>query len=215
MSQNPAHMHRNYTQNELVEDQVDPDPIKQFTRWFEDATQARSNTEPNGMALATATPEGRPSVRTVLLKGFDERGFVFYTNYNSRKGQELGQNPWAALMLWWDNLERQVRIEGRVEKLTPAESEAYFNSRPKGSRFGAMLSEQSQVIAGRHVLAQSLQALEIQYADSDPPRPQNWGGYRVKPVLIEFWQGRENRLHDRLRYRLEDGGDWILERLAP
>ncbi len=214
MPQNPTHMRRNYTQDELIEDQVNPNPIIQFTRWFEEATQAQADSETNAMALATVSAEGRPSVRTVLLKGFDERGFAFYTNYNSRKGQELALNPWAALMLWWDKLERQVRIEGRVEQLTPAESDAYFHSRPRGSRFGAMVSEQSQVIAGRHVLEQSLQDLETRYVESDPPRPKNWGGYRVKPVMLEFWQGRLNRLHDRLRYRLIDE-HWILERLAP
>lgn len=214
MPQNLTHMRRNYTHDELVEDQVNPNPIVQFTRWFEEAAQAQSDSETNAMALATVSAEGRPSVRTVLLKGFDERGFAFYTNYNSRKGQELAQNPWAALMLWWDKLERQVRIEGGVEQLTPAESDAYFNSRPKGSRFGAMVSEQSQVIAGRHVLEQSLQDLEMRYAESDPLRPKNWGGYRVKPVMLEFWQGRPNRLHDRLRYRLINE-HWILERLAP
>lgn len=166
------------------------------------------------MTLATATRDGHPSARMVLLKGFDARGFVFYTNYESRKGGELEQNPQAALVFFWVELERQVRVEGRVERAAPAESDAYFASRPLGSQIGAWASAQSRVIAGREPLERRTAELEDEYAGREVPRPSQWGGYRVVPHVIEFWQGRPSRLHDRLRYRQKDGG-WIVERLSP
>jgi pyridoxamine 5'-phosphate oxidase len=167
------------------------------------------------MTLATATPEGIPAARIVLLKGLDEQGFMFYTNYESRKGQELTANPRAVLVFWWAELERQVRIEGTVEKVEEAEAIAYFQSRPVGSRLGAWASNQSQVIHDRQVLEQRLQELTQQYQDQEIPKPAHWGGYRVIPTAIEFWQGRPSRLHDRLRYRQESGSQWKIERLAP
>lgn len=167
------------------------------------------------MTLATATSEGKPSARMVLLKGFDARGFVFYTNYNSRKGRELQQNPHAALVLFWQPLERQIRITGRVTKVSAAESDAYFNSRPLGSRFSASISKQSSVIASRDVLLKKLKMIEEKYPKGDPPRPMNWGGFRVQPNEIEFWQGGKFRLHDRLRYRRLRDGSWSVDRLSP
>ena len=167
------------------------------------------------MTLATAGADCRPSARLVLLKGFDASGFVFYTNYESRKARELAANPWAALVFFWPQLARQVRIEGRVEPVAPHESDAYFHSRPRGSQLGAWASHQSQVISSRAVLDQRMQELTAAYQARPVPRPPYWGGYRLAPTLVEFWQGRPNRLHDRLRYRrLEDGG-WLIERLAP
>jgi pyridoxamine 5'-phosphate oxidase len=166
------------------------------------------------MTLATATPDGQPAARMVLLRGLDARGFVFFTNYDSRKGQELAANPRAALVFWWDALKRQVRIEGRIEVVTAAESDAYFKARPRGHRLAALASPQSQVIPDRASLEQRMRQLETQYPGEDVPRPANWGGYRVVPAVIEFWQGRPNRVHDRLRYeRL--GDDWRIQRLAP
>jgi pyridoxamine 5'-phosphate oxidase len=190
------------------------DPFDVFTHWFTEAL-ASDVVEPNAMTLATATLDGRPAVRMVLLRGFDAHGFCFYTNYESRKGQELTVNPQAALLFWWGKLERQVRIEGSVEKLTAQESDAYFNSRPLGSRFGAIVSAQSQVIASRIVLEERLQALEAKYAHQPPPRPSFWGGYRVIPSVIEFWQSGQYRLHDRLRYTRQAAGIWVIERLSP
>jgi pyridoxamine 5'-phosphate oxidase len=167
------------------------------------------------MTLATVGAEGRPSARVVLLRKLDERGFCFFTNYESRKGQELAQNPWAALLFWWGRLERQVRIEGQVERLSEAESDAYYHSRPKGSRLGAWASAQSQVIANRQVLEEKLAALEAEYAHTEPPRPSFWGGYRLVPTLFEFWQGGPHRLHDRIRYLRQEDGSWQIERLSP
>jgi pyridoxamine 5'-phosphate oxidase len=197
----------------LDEAHVDADPIVQFGHWFAEA-DAADLIEPNAMTLATAGPGGRPSARMVLLKGFDQRGFVFYTNYGSRKADELASNPSAALVFWWGPLQRQVRIEGTVERVLREESEAYFRSRPLGSRLGAWASAQSQVIAGRAELEQRLRELTERYRDGDVPLPPFWGGYRVSPEVIEFWQNRPNRLHDRLRYRRIPGG-WTLERLSP
>jgi pyridoxamine 5'-phosphate oxidase len=206
-------MRREYAREALAEADVDADPVVQFGRWFEQAQQA-GLLEPTAMTLATATPDGRPSARMVLLRGFDQRGFCFYTNYESRKGAELAANPRAALVLWWDKLERQVRIEGRVERTSRAESEAYFASRPPGSQLSAAASPQSRVIEDRAVLERRVAELATTLPDGRLPLPDFWGGYRLLPDLIEFWQGRPNRLHDRLRYRR--GGDtWKLERLAP
>jgi len=189
-------------------------PFDLFTIWFSEVLAADIH-EPAAMTLATATPQGRPSARVVLMRGFDQQGFCFYTNYQSRKGQELAANPWAALDFWWGKLGRQVRIEGRVAKLTAAESDAYFNSRPLGSRLSALVSAQSQVIASREVLEEALHALAAQSADGTPPRPAHWGGYRVAPVTIEFWQHGTHRLHDRLRYTCHADGNWVMARLAP
>jgi len=171
--------------------------------------------EPNAMTLATASGNGKPSARMVLLKGFDERGFVFYTNYQSRKGRELEENPRAALVLFWQPLARQIRIEGRVTKVTAQESDAYFHSRPLGSRFSASISKQSAVIPSRAVLLEKLKKIEEKYPKGDPPRPIHWGGFRVHPNEIEFWQGGSFRLHDRIRYRRRRDGSWRVDRLSP
>jgi pyridoxamine 5'-phosphate oxidase len=206
-------MRRDYTRAGMAEADVDADPVVQFGRWFEQAEQA-GLVEPTAMALATATPDGRPSARMVLLRGFDERGFVFYTNYSSSKGAELAANPRAALVFWWDKLERQVRIEGRVEQTSRQESEAYFRSRPPGSQLSAAASPQSQVIDGRAMLEERVARLATGYPDGEVPLPSFWGGYRLAHEVVEFWQGRPNRLHDRLRYR-RSGDTWKIERLAP
>ncbi len=206
-------LRKEYTQRGLSEQDLDADPFRQFTVWLDQAVAA-SLTEPNAMALATADADGRPSVRMVLLKGLDT-GFVFYTNYDSRKGRELAQNPWAALTFYWAELERQVRIEGRVEQVTAEMSDSYFHSRPIGSQLGAAASHQSQIIPSRAVLERRVRELSEQYQEQEIPRPPNWGGYRVIPDTIEFWQGRQDRLHDRLRYRRDAGGQWIVERLSP
>jgi len=206
-------MRREYTREALTEADVDADPVVQFGRWFEQA-EAAGLLEPHAMTLATATPDGRPSARMVLLRGFDERGFCFYTNYESRKGVELAANPRAALVFWWAELERQVRIEGRVERTSRAESEAYFHSRPPGSQLSAAASPQSRVITDRAVLERRVAELATDAPDGPVPLPDFWGGYRLTHEVVEFWQGRPNRLHDRLRYRRADA-TWKLERLAP
>ena len=190
------------------------DPIKQVQAWLDDAHRAGIK-EPNAMTLATATKSGRVSARMVLLKGIDARGFSFFTNYLSRKGLELAQNARAALVLYWPALDRQIRITGRVVKLSAAESDAYFNSRAAGSRFSAAVSPQSKVIASRAVLESKLAKLKAEYRDDAPPRPKHWGGYLVRPDEIEFWQQGEYRLHDRLRYRHTGNGAWKMDRLAP
>ena len=195
----------------LDEAEVDPDPLRQFARWFEEAGEAGIRA-PEAMAAATATHDGRPSVRMVLLKGFDERGFVFFTGYESRKGQELAENPRAALLFYWDPRGRQVRIEGPVERVDEAQSEAYFRSRPRGAQISASVSPQSRVVESRAVLEE--RAAELEARGGEVPRPPPWGGLRVEPETYEFWQHRANRLHDRLRYRRVDGR-WIVERLAP
>lgn len=209
-----AGLHLEYRRGRLLESEMDPNPFVTFTAWFQAANEANLY-EPNGMTLATVGADGRPSARVVLLRVIDERGFCFFTNYESRKGHELAQNPWAALLFWWGELERQVRIEGQVEPLTEAESDAYYHSRPRGSRLGAWVSPQSQVIANRQVLEEKLAALEAEYAGKEPPRPSFWGGYRVVPTMFEFWQGGPHRLHDRIRYQSQEDGSWRIERLAP
>ncbi|HEV8425647.1 MAG TPA: pyridoxamine 5'-phosphate oxidase [Actinomycetes bacterium] len=206
-------MRREYAREGLAEADVDADPVVQFGRWFGQAESA-GLLEPTAMALATATPDGRPSARMVLLRGFDERGFCFYTNYESRKGGELAANPRAALVFWWGELERQVRIEGLVERTSRSESEAYFHSRPPGSQLSAAASPQSQVIDGRAVLEERVARLATGHRDGEVPLPGFWGGYRLVHEVMEFWQGRPNRLHDRLRYR-RAGDRWRIERLAP
>ena len=206
-------MRREYSREALAEADVDADPVVQFGRWFEQAEQA-GLLEPTAMTLATATPDGRPSARMVLLRGFDERGFCFYSNYESRKGVELAANPRAALVFWWGELERQVRIEGPVAPTSRAESEAYFHSRPPGSQLSAAASPQSRVIQDRAVLERRVAELATGSAAGQVPLPDFWGGYRLTHEVVEFWQGRPNRLHDRLRYR-RAGDGWKIERLAP
>jgi pyridoxamine 5'-phosphate oxidase len=213
MTTSLADLRKDYTLNGLDITDVLPDPIAQFQVWF-DAALAAGVHEPNAMHLATVDPDGQPSGRVVLVKDVDARGFCFYTNYASRKGYELTARPVASLTFFWPELERQVRVEGDVETVSEAESDAYFNSRPRGSQLGAWVSHQSEVIASRDVLVAEQVRLEAHYADQPVPRPSHWGGFRVRPRRIEFWQGRPSRLHDRLRYRL-DAGTWVLERLAP
>lgn len=208
-----ADMRRNYTRDGLVESQAGDDPFSLFDMWFNQAVDVES-TEPNAMMLASVDNNGQPHLRTLLLKGYDPQGFVFFTNYQSAKGQQLLAHPLVAMTFWWPDLERQVRIEGAVHKVSDEESDAYYHSRPLGSRLGAWTSPQSQVISGRQELTQRLATVEAKYANNEPPRPPHWGGFRLVPQMIEFWQGRPSRLHDRLRYRLENG-QWLRERLAP
>ena len=205
---------KEYVTQGLTESDLDPNPLTQFQRWYEEAVAANV-IEPNAMTLATATRDGIPSARTILLKGFDERGFTFYTNYESQKGKELAENPYAALVFYWATFERQIRITGVINKISPEESEAYFKSRPMGARLGAWVSLQSQVIPNREVLEERLTELMNEFADTENvPLPPYWGGYCLAPNTIEFWQGRINRLHDRFRYsRIHD--DWKIERLSP
>jgi pyridoxamine 5'-phosphate oxidase len=198
----------------LSEGDVDPDPLVEFRSWYRLAEES-GVPQPDAMTLATTTPDGIPSARMVLLKGVDDGGFVFFTNYESRKARELSENPRAALILYWSAIRRQVRITGRAERLSQPESEAYFRSRPRGSRLAAWASRQSEVIADRSVLEDEYRRLENEYADADVPLPPFWGGYRVTPDVVEFWKGRENRLHDRLRYTRQRDGSWAVERLAP
>ncbi|RKP49025.1 pyridoxamine 5'-phosphate oxidase [Trinickia fusca] len=208
-----AELRKDYARGSLDETSVEADPIRQFDIWFKQALDAQLP-EPNTMTLATVDARGCPSARIVLIKGVDERGFVFFTNYESRKGQDLAANPHASLLFYWIELERQVRIEGTVVKTSPEESDAYFASRPVGSRIGAWASEQSRVIANRAVL----DAREKEFAErfgEHPPRPPHWGGYRLVPEAIEFWQGRPSRLHDRIVYTREADGRWRIGRLSP
>ncbi|HEX8998112.1 MAG TPA: pyridoxamine 5'-phosphate oxidase [Ktedonobacterales bacterium] len=209
-----ADLRKEYMAHGLDEADMDPNPIRQFQAWM-DAAVAAEHPEPNAMAVASATLDGAPSARMTLLKGLDERGFVFYTNYESRKGAELAANPRAALLFFWVLLERQVRVEGRVERVSAEESDTYFHSRPLGSQLGAAASAQSRVIASREVLQQAYSELEQRFAGGEVPRPPYWGGFRVVPQVIEFWQGRPSRLHDRLRYTRLPEGAWRIERLSP
>ena len=216
-----ANLRKDYSQASLELSDVHKDPRQQFERWFAQALSAQIR-EPNAMTLATIDPDGRPSARIVLIKGIDEQGVSFFTNYQSRKGQAMAANPWASLVFFWPELERQVRIDGRVEKVTAAESDEYYRSRPIGSKLGAWASPQSDVIPSREWLEMRQQKLEATFpaeTSTEPPRPAHWGGYRVRPDQFEFWQGRPSRLHDRIRYRRDNtfggSGGWLIERLAP
>ncbi|MEY2893702.1 MAG: hypothetical protein RJA98_3610 [Pseudomonadota bacterium] len=208
-----ADLRKSYERAELDEQASAADPLAQFGQWFQQAL-ASEVPEPNAMTVATVGADGRPSTRIVLIKGFDEQGIVWYTNYESRKGQELAAHPWAALQFHWVELERVVRIEGPVTRVSAAESDAYFQSRPLDSRLGAWASPQSRVISSRAVLVANAAKFGAQFL-LQPPRPPHWGGYRLNPDRWEFWQGRTSRLHDRLSYRLDDAGTWLRERLAP
>ena len=208
-----ADLRKNYSLGSLDIADADPNPFRQFDVWFKQAIDAQLP-EPNTMTLATVDARGRPSARIVLIKGVDERGFVFFTNYESRKGLELAQNPHASLLFYWIELERQVRVEGTVVKTSDAESDTYFASRPVGSRIGAWASEQSKVIESRAALEAREREFSAQYGDN-PPRPPHWGGYRLIPDAIEFWQGRPSRLHDRLLYTRSGNADWTIARLSP
>jgi pyridoxamine 5'-phosphate oxidase len=207
-------LRQEYSLGALNKTSIDPNPLRQFQRWLNEAIAAQLP-EPNAMILATVDSQGSPSARAMLLKGLEDQGFVFFSNYLSIKGRQLAENPRAALVFLWKELERQVRVEGTVRRISRAESEAYFYSRPLGNRLGALASQQSQVVASRKVLEERFAALNQRFADGNIPMPEHWGGYRLIPVKIEFWQGRQNRLHDRLRYWLQADGSWLLERLEP
>jgi pyridoxamine 5'-phosphate oxidase len=209
-----AHLRQEYSNQVLLEKDVAADPLEQFERWWQQALESKI-TEPNAMTLATASADGFPSARIVLLKGFNSEGFVFFTNYKSYKAVQLDENPKASLIFFWKELERQIRIVGFVSKITSLESDEYFASRPEGSRIGAWISPQSQVIAGRDWLDEQHDKLVEKMRGTQIKRPPHWGGYNVKPVIIEFWQGRPSRLHDRIQYSIQEGSNWKIERLAP
>lgn len=211
---NIADIRRDYSHKSLSENDADNNAIKQFEKWWNEAVESKID-EVNAMTLATASMDGLPSARIVLLKEFNEKGFVFFTNYESYKAQQLAENPKACLVFFWKELERQVRITGLIQKINSAESDAYFKSRPESSRIGAWASPQSRVIESRHWLDEKFNELVNKMEGTDIKRPPHWGGYIVKPVVIEFWQGRPSRLHDRIQYTLDDNGEWKIERLAP
>ncbi len=209
-----ANFRNEYISHGLDEKDVDPDPIVQFEKWFEDAVKNKVN-EPNVMHLSTADSDGKPSGRIMLLKGFNENGFVFYTNYDSRKGNELRVNSFASMTFLWLELYRQVRIEGKVKPLTSQESDEYFHSRPRGSQIGAFASSQSRILNSRAELEKAAEDIEVRFKDKEIPRPENWGGFCLVPESIEFWQGRANRLHDRIKYQREQNETWTIKRLYP
>jgi pyridoxamine 5'-phosphate oxidase len=211
--ENIQNLRQDYSAAELAESDVDKSPVIQFGKWFKDALDAQLH-EPNVMTLATADLTGKPTARILLLKGFDENGFVFFTNYASKKGEQLAENPQASMVFFWPELQRQVRIEGMVSKVSAEESTAYFHSRPAGSQIGALASPQSTVIPNREVLQEHVEELKAAYAEKEIPRPEHWGGYLLKPDHIEFWQGRPSRLHDRITYT-SINGVWTISRLAP
>lgn len=209
------HLREDYSSLKLEEQEMDPNPIQQFQNWFEEAIEAKVP-EPNAMTLATVKPDGKPAARIVLLKGFDENGFVFFTNYNSDKGLELAHCPYAALSFWWIEQQRQIRIEGKVEKISAGDSTNYFQSRPRGSQIGAWASPQSQSIENRAVLEKNVADWEKEFKGKEKlPRPTHWGGYCLKPSSLEFWQGQQNRLHDRIKYIIQKDNSWKWVRLAP
>jgi pyridoxamine 5'-phosphate oxidase len=214
MNSTIAAIRSDYKMHTLTEDQVEGSPIRQFSRWWDEAI-ASEIYEVNAMTLATASADGVPSARIVLLKDFDEQGFVFFTNYESEKGREIAANPRVSLLFFWKELERQVRINGTASKIAAEESDAYFNSRPAGSRIGALASPQSKVVSSREELELRYSEIEKQFAEGEIVRPAHWGGYRVKPDSFEFWQGRSSRMHDRICYRGGENGSWRIERLAP
>jgi pyridoxamine 5'-phosphate oxidase len=214
MNHSIADIRKDYKLRSLSETDVAVNPFDQFTRWWDDAVSSEID-EINAMTLATATTDGFPSARIVLLKGYDHDGFIFFTNYQSQKGQELEINPHAALVFFWKELERQVRIEGIIEKVSGKESDEYYNSRPVGSRIGAWASPQSEVIANREEIENNFASLEKKFGNENIPRPGHWGGYKLRPTMLEFWQGRSSRLHDRIRYALQKDHNWLIERLAP
>ena len=214
MSLNLSAMREEFLSEGLNREDLDPNPFLQFEKWFKQAEQAQLR-EPNAMVLSTVSAEGQPSARVVLLKFFDENGFVFYTNYTSRKARDMAANPKVSLLFPWLDLHRQVKIEGHVEKVSTAESLKYFMSRPRGSQLGAWVSNQSSPITSRQLLMMKFEEIKKKFANKQVPLPDFWGGYRVIPTAIEFWQGRENRLHDRFEYRLANAGAWEIQRLAP
>ena len=214
MSLSIADLRKEYATQSLMESDVAADPVTQFSQWWQQAINSAID-EVNAMTLATASCDGLPSARIVLLKGFNEEGFIFFTNYKSYKGMQLEENPKACLVFFWKELERQVRVVGLVKKVSLDENDAYFNSRPRYSRIGALVSPQSQVIENRAWIDEAFLKLAEEYKDKDPQRPGHWGGYCIKPIIMEFWQGRPSRLHDRIQYSLEENGAWKIERLAP
>lgn len=214
MDDNIAQIRKDYSTKILLESEVQRDPIKQFAAWWQDALDA-SITEVNAMTLATASADGIPSARTVLLKGFSEAGFVFFTNYNSYKAQQLMENPKACLVFFWKELERQIRLTGIIQKTSKEENDAYFKSRPHASQVGALASPQSEVIESRKWLDDQYEELSGKFKEKNVERPAHWGGYVLSPVIVEFWQGRPGRLHDRIQYTLTESADWKIERLAP
>jgi pyridoxamine 5'-phosphate oxidase len=209
-----ADLRKDYSAQSLSETDIASNPIQQFEKWWQQAINSQIE-EPNAMTVATASCDGLPSARILLLKGFDEKGFVFFTNYKSYKAMQLEENPRACLVFFWKELERQVRIIGLVKKVSEEESDFYFNSRPKASRIGALASPQSQVVVNREWIDNKYLELLENYKNTDPQRPEHWGGYRVQPIIVEFWQGRPSRLHDRIQYTLDESGVWKIERLAP